>query len=174
MSNATQIGEKLRQKLAETLRSLPPILAEETRNFSLESFQQEAWQGFKHEAWPQRKKQTWSKTDNSQKNILVNTGNLRSSIRIDEIRGNRVRIVAGGSAAPYARVHNFGFRGKVNQRVKSHTRIVKGSKIKVKAHNRTMMQNIPQRRFIGGEESSPELKRRLYAIVRNELKNTLK
>jgi len=167
--------KKIQERLANTLRTLPPILGEEAVNFSLNSFDQQAWSGNSQETWKKRKNPTkWGKSDDTGRSILIKTGQLRRSIRITRISNNLVYIGAGGADTPYARVHNYGFRGKVEQNVRPFTRKMKDGKTqKVKEHKRTIFQNIPKRQFIGGDKDSPYLKARLRRITILELKKII-
>jgi len=167
---------RIQDRLASTLRVLPEIIGNEVVNFSLQSFEQEAWSGNSQEVWSKRKNPTkWGKPDDTGRALLVKTGKLKRSIRITRIVNNIVYVGAGGTDIPYARVHNYGFRGTVNQSVRSFQRKDKtGKLIEIKAHNRTIKQNIPQRRFIGADSDSPYLKARLRRISIAELKKILK
>ncbi|MCW0514357.1 hypothetical protein OKE69_11065, partial [Riemerella anatipestifer] len=97
------------------------------------------------------------------------------SIRIGQVWEDKVRVVAGGADVPYAKAHNEGFSGVVEQKVNPFLRRgKKGEPIAVKGHTRTIHQNIPKRQFIGDEESSAELRQRIKNIVRIELQKTFK
>lgn len=172
----TEKLKNIQEKLANTLRILPPILGEEAVNFSLNSFDQEAWSGNSQETWKERKNPTkWGKVDDPGRALLVKTGQLKRSIRITRITNNIVYIGAGGADTPYARVHNYGFRGKVDQNVRAFTRKMKnGKKQNVSEHKRTIFQNIPKRQFIGNEKDSPYLKARLRRASIVELKKIFK
>lgn len=167
---------KIQQHLASTLRVLPEIIGNEVVSFSLESFEQEAWSGENKEVWEKRKDPTkFGQSDEKDRALLVKTGKLKRSIRITRIVENAVFVGAGGKDVPYAKVHNYGFKGTVNQSVRSYKRKGKNGKpIDVKSHDRTIQQNIPQRRFIGGEKDSPVLKERLKRVVEEELKKIFK
>lgn len=167
---------KIQSRLAETLRTLPAIIGEEAVNFSLESFDKQGWLGDIHEPWKKRKNPSkWGKADETDRALLVKTGKLKRSVRITRILNDRVRIGAGGSDVPYARVHNFGFRGKVNQKVGAFTRKMKNGKTQnVKAHDRTINQNIPKRQFIGTEGHSQYLRARIRRACLVELKKIVK
>ena len=167
---------KIQQRLAQTLRTLPAVIGEEAVNFSLEAFDKEAWNGYTTDNWAKRKNPTkWGKADETDRALLVKTGKLKRSVRITRILNDRVRIGAGGADVPYARAHNFGFRGKVHQNVNAFTRKMKNGKTQnVKAHQRTINQNIPQRQFIGGEKHSPYLRARVRRAILLELKQVLK
>jgi len=167
---------KIQTRLADTLRTLPAIIGEEAVNFSLQAFDQQAWSGDVQQAWKKRKNPTkWGKADETDRALLVKTGKLKRSVRITRILNDRVRIGAGGSDVPYARVHNFGFRGKVNQKVNTFTRRMKNGKVQnVKAHDRTIHQNIPKRQFIGSEKDSQYLRARIRRACIAELKKVMK
>jgi phage gpG-like protein len=76
--------------------------------------------------------------------LRVRTGRLRRSItgKVTEENGQPVGIV--GTNVSYARVHEFGFRGRV--KVRAHARKVKGKKVPVRAHSRDV--DIPKRAFL--------------------------
>lgn len=165
-------NKKVQKKLAQTLRELPTILGEEAVNFSLNSFEQEAWSGYSQEVWQKRKNPTkWGKKDEVGRALLVKTGRGKRSIRVGRVLQNKVYITAGGSAAPYMRAHNFGFRGKVTQNVQPFTRKMSNGKTQeVSGFTRTINQNIPKRMFIGGPKQSPYLKARLRRVTIQELR----
>lgn len=174
--SAAEQFAKIQRRLAETLRTLPAIIGEEAVNFSLESFEKEGWLGDTQENWKKRKNPTkWGKRDETDRALLVKTGKLKRSVRITRILNDRVRIGAGGADVPYARVHNYGFRGKVDQKVNAFTRKMKDGKTQnVKAHNRTINQNIPKRQFIGTEGQSQYLRARIRRACLAELKKIMK
>ncbi|MDM1093410.1 phage virion morphogenesis protein [Myroides odoratimimus] len=167
---------KIQERLAGTLRVLPEIIGNEVVNFSLNSFEQEAWSGDSQQVWKKRKNPTkWGKPDETDRALLVKTGKLKRSIRVIKIVENRVYVGAGGSDVPYAKVHNYGFRGVVNQKVRTYKRKGRAGKpIEVKEHDRTIHQNIPKRQFIGGEKDSPYLKARLKRVAVAELRKIFK
>ncbi|MDM1074213.1 phage virion morphogenesis protein [Empedobacter brevis] len=167
---------KTQEKLANTIRALPPIIGEEAVNFSLNSFDQEAWSGTYQEVWKKRKNPTkWGKADDTGRSLLIKTGQLRRSIRITRMNNNMVYIGAGGADTPYAKAHNYGFRGKVEQKVRAFTRKLKnGETQEVKEHDRTIHQNIPKRQFIGSDKDSPYLKARIKRVSIIELKKIFK
>lgn len=174
--SAEEVFRKYQKKLAETLRNLPAIIGEEAVNFSLESFDKQSWSGNNEEIWAKRKNPTkWGKKDETDRSLLIKTGKLRRSIRVAKIQEAKVTIQAGGADIPYAKVHNFGFRGAVEQNVSEHTRRGrKGETIKVSSFTRTINQNIPQRRYIGGEKDSPYLKMRIRRRCIAEIKKIVK
>lgn len=173
--SAESLLKQIEAKLAQTLRELPPIIANEAENFTLDNFQEQAWRGFSQEQWKKRKNPTkWGNRDETDRALLVKTGQLKRSIR-SRTEKDKAIIMAGGADTPYARVHNEGFRGAVVQNVEEHIRKThNGKRVKVKAFTRTIHQNIPRRQFIGGEKDSPYLKARIRRTVIAHLRNNFK
>lgn len=176
MATAEEVFKQLEAKLANTFRELPPIIGEEAVNFTLENFDKQGWQGDSFEPWQKRlNPNAWGKKDDSTRAILVKTGKLRRSIRISKIVEDTIYIQAGGADVPYARTHNEGFSGTVNQNVGEHLRKgKKGENIKVSAFQRTIQQNIPKRKFIGGDLESSQLRARIKNAIVIELKKIVK
>ncbi|ODM52204.1 hypothetical protein BFF93_15760 [Elizabethkingia meningoseptica] len=170
-----EILAKKKERLAQTFRDLPAIVGNEVVNFTLENFEKQGWQGDSFEPWEKRKNPTaWGKKDDTGRALLVKSGKLKRSIRIASIQADKVTIAVGGADVPYARVHNEGFKGTINQQVKEHIRRGKNFKnIKVSAFNRTIQQNIPKRQFIGSEEQSPILKERIKKVCLDEIKKAM-
>lgn len=115
-----------------------------------------------------RKYQQAGRGGRNRRAVLIQTGRLRRSLR--KISATMDQVVIG-TDVPYAQAHNDGFRGKVTQHVKAHMRnrtklgIIsakqgkRSSRVKfgrvvtgngmVRAHTRTIHQNLPRRRFMG-------------------------
>ena len=176
MATAEEVIKQLQSKLANTFRDLPAIIGEEAVNFTQENFDAQGWQGDSFEAWQKRlNPNAWGKKDDPTRAILIKTGKLRRSIRVSKIVEDTVYIQAGGADVPYARAHNEGFSGAVNQNVGEHIRKgKKGQNIKVSAFKRTIQQNIPKRKFIGGDLESSQLRTRLRTAILEELKKIVK
>lgn len=174
-SSAEVLG-KLQDKLAQTFRDLPAIIGEEAVNFTLENFEHEGFQGDSFEAWQRRKNPTaWGKRDETDRALLVKTAKLKRSIRISKVMEDRVFISAGGEDIPYAKVHNEGFEGEVTQNVAEHIRKTKTLKnVKVSAFTRKIYQQIPKRKFIGGQSESSQLRSRIQNVAIQELNKILK
>lgn len=135
--------------LRARLLTLPVKVGDTAVLFTKQRFAQKNWIDNRVEYWKPRKKFTrWGKTPrNKGRALLVDSGRLRRSIRI---MGKTATSVTIGSDVPYATAHNDGFRGEAKQRVSPYTRkLKKGGTTTVKAHDRTIQQNIPRRRFIG-------------------------
>ncbi|UFK27503.1 tail protein [Elizabethkingia phage TCUEAP3] len=167
---------KKRDALAQTFRDLPAIIGEEVVNYTLKNFEDQGWNGDSFEAWQKRKNpNAWGKKDDPGRALLVKTGKLKRSIRIISIQADKVIVGAGGSDIPYAKAHNEGFEGTINQKVKEHLRRGKNIKtIKVKAFKRTIHQQIPKRKFIGSAEESSQLRNQIKRLCIEEIKDALK
>ena len=176
MASAEEVFSQLQEKLANKFRELPPIIGEEAVNFSLENFDAQGWQGDSFEQWQKRlNPNAWGKKDDPGRALLIKTGKLRRSIRVSKIVEDSVYVQAGGADVPYAKAHNEGFTGAVNQSVGEHFRNgKKGENIKVSAFARTIQQNIPKRKFIGGENESSQLRNRIRTKILEELKTIIK
>lgn len=175
MATLEEVLKRKQEQAAEALRELPAIVGNEAVNFSLETFEREAWPGNSTEVWPKRKNPTkWGKADGGHP-LLQKTMKMKRSIRVTRIEEDKVWIGAGGPDISYARAHNEGFSGPVKQEVGEHNRKSKlGKSHKVSAFQRTINQNIPQRRFIGGEKDSPYLKARVRRVAIAHFRNKLK
>ncbi|MCZ2084148.1 MAG: hypothetical protein LC112_07720 [Flavobacteriales bacterium] len=175
MATAEEVMKQLQEKLANTFRDLPAIIGEEAVAFTQENFDAQGWQGDSFEPWQKRlNPNAWGQKDDPTRAILIKTSKLRRSIRVSRIVEDAVYIQAGGADIPYARAHNEGFSGTVNQNVGEHLRKgKKGETIKVSAFKRTIQQNIPKRKFIGGQLESSQLRSRIKNTILQELKKTL-
>ena len=157
--------------LRSRLLTLPIKIGDTAVLFTKQRFAQKNWLGDRVEYWRPRKKFTrWGATPrNKGRALLVDTGRLRRSIRIMSKTATSVTI---GSDVPYATTHNDGFRGEAKQRVSPHTRrLKKGGTTTVKAHDRTIQQNIPRRRFIG---QSQYLTKQVERIISSEIMKAIK
>jgi len=89
---------------------------------------------------------------------LRDTGRLMASIGnvLDVSRSGTRQIMEIGTNVVYANVHQFGFSGSVTQNVRAHKRVItqafgrsiSPTEVNVKAHSRTIEQNIPARPFL--------------------------
>jgi phage gpG-like protein len=142
------------------VNGLPTVLGNAAVNYSLDRFAAQSWIGSGVEQWPARKNK--KKTGK----ILIQSGRLRRATKIISATNDSVVV---GNNIPYARIHNYGFKGTVQ--VKSHTRgrFVthgrSGTKLTKKINNRAMSVkgkiggkpvvphgrriNMPRRQFIG-------------------------
>jgi phage gpG-like protein len=180
--NANNINANLHKK-TELLRQymsdvFPRMAANKTKRFIDGNFRAQGFQGSTFQTWPKKM---------GKGRILLRTGNLRRSIHA-EVAPGTARIYTN---APYAGVHNRGFKGAVN--VKAHTRnrytatqvgtgrFTKGGVERtktvhtlsgsgqVKAHQRQM--NIPKRQFMPESISdSPVLMNAIRRDVINNIK----
>jgi phage gpG-like protein len=165
--------------LRSRLLTLPVKVGDTAVLFTKQRFAQRNWIGTGTEYWRPRKAYTkWGKTPrNKGRALLVDTGRLRRSVRI---MGKTSSSVTIGSDVPYAKAHNDGFKGTISQSVSAHTRrkTVKQGRSRqvvgttqVSAHNRSIKQNIPRRRFIG---QSPYLTKQIERLITSEIQKALK
>lgn len=166
--------KQLQNEISGKLRQLPPLIGEEVVNFTLDNFKKEAWQDQGAEPWEKRKSPTkWGQKQDEDRALLIGkgSGRLRRSIRVGQILEDKVQVIAGGADTPYARAHNEGFKGLVHQHVREHIRRTRnGGQYTVKAHDRSIEQNIPKRQFIGNSAQSAELRERINSLIRKVLK----
>lgn len=159
------------RRVITAIYQLPRRAATVAVNFSKERFRAGNWVDHTTEPWKPRKETTWKKPERKGRAILVKSGRLRRSIRIESVTAERAVLATD---VPYARAHNEGFKGSVEQEVKQHERRKPRSRterVTVKSHKRTIKQNIPKRQFIG---TSAVLERQLQRMINAELMRTIK
>lgn len=155
----------------------PDIIAFSAEEYFRERFEQENWEG---QSWQALKPSYAKKKKFGAGKILTGKGILKGSIWQSEVSPSRVTISAGGSKAPYARIHNEG--GVIQKKARKENfvrnRYKKGPKSKAfggmglfkkgttpgeglsfKAHSVTM----PKRQFMG---PSATLNARIMARLR--------
>lgn len=180
--------DQMVNRVAGALRAIPRRAGVLAVNFSKNRFRKQGWFDHTAEPWEKRKK-GWGKPERPGRAILVKSANgLLRSIRVISTSPDRVVI---GTPAPYAKVHNEGFKGKVTQNVKAHTRRKFGKiqstnidtrkrssrrgqvgEVEVKEHTRTINQNIPQRRFMGNSALlNSQLERMITVEIVRAVKN---
>lgn len=151
-------------------------------SFTKDRFRQQNWLDTYPEPWKKRKASKWGKKRNdSNRALLVKRAQLLRSIRIVNTTHNSVTI---GSNEPHAAVHNDGFRGRVVQNVGAHQRkrkvkvagtgrrkVTQTVTTTVKAHSRTINQNIPRRRYMG---KSQYLSRQISRLIAAEINKTFR
>lgn len=134
-------------------------------NFSKERFILGNWVDRTRQPWKARKVE-----DKGEKRaILVSSGQLKKSIRVVRISGNRITI---GTDVKYAKIHNEGGVINNNVSVRQHNRRTKSGKLaKVKGHKRKMNIKMEKRQFLG---PSAILERRIERVLDKEIKDALK
>lgn len=157
---------KIQERYNQIKLTLPVKAGAVMVAFSKQRFRDQAWLGDISEPWKPRKA---IKKGNRGRSILVKSGYLRRSIRVVRYGNMSVTI---GSDAPYAHIHNEGFRGTVSvaafkrkrfkkEMVETYALTKKGKQrklttvsvigeIDVKAHTRNI--NMPRRRFMGASQ----------------------
>jgi phage gpG-like protein len=172
--------------LRSRLLTLPVKVGDTAVLFTKQRFAQKNWINNRTETWRPRKANTkWGKTKrNNGMALLVDSGRLRRSIRIMRKSSTSVTI---GSDVPYAAAHNNGFRSTVAQKVSAHTRkktegklLKNGKRSKktrvvtgtttISAHDRTIKQNLPRRRFMG---QSQYLDKQITRLIAAEIKKAI-
>jgi phage gpG-like protein len=99
--------DKVLARFKETQSRLPRSIARLAVNYSKEAFRAQGWTDVTFSPWAARKRP--SRADRNTKNkraILIETGNLRRSIRASEANWSRIRYGAYG--IEYATYHNNG------------------------------------------------------------------
>ena len=174
--------------VANVYNRMPNEIAIIAVNFTKERFRDQAWLDKTRQPWKERSRKRLGKTRSQ--TLLIDKGRLKRSIRKVIVSHDLVVI---GTDVPYAQTQNDGFKGTVNQNVKSYTRAltkfgvtgrkqlkrstriefgrVKRGETTVRAHKRTIHQNIPARPFIGQSEA---LERRIFMHVFYQFEEVLK
>lgn len=181
MAQLNDIEKILQQKLKKAVSKLPTVLVNEAVNWTKDNFDRQGFPGSSFQKWKERKANA---ARNKGRAILVDTARLKRSIRKIEVAPLQATF---GTNVPYARAHNYGFKGTVN--VRQHRRAKIGNikvstgrsdkpfKTKksitgfgsVRAHQRRM--NLPQRRFIGySPVLASILRRKAIIVIGRELK----
>ena len=143
------------QKLVRLVQTYPKWAGNEAKNHFADSFRKEAWDG---EAWKPRAK---ADTNPKRRNLLVKTGRLKRSIRIERTGPGFVQV---STDVPYAEIHNEGGTINATVNVRAHRRKIvsrnvgKGRKKTasgvafVKAHSRVVNISMPRRQFMGNSQ----------------------
>ena len=144
---------------------VPNVIAETAVEFYQERFQpgNEDWNGVK---WPALNTKYAAKKTIGKGRILTKNTFLMRSIRPSTVEASRVRISAGNSKVPYAKIHNTGEAVKGIQFVKAHKRsnaFGRGKVADIPAHQRTVDYKMPKRQFMGFNK---ELKDRMMTRLR--------
>ncbi len=96
--------------------------------------------------------------------LLIKTGALRRSLRINYALPSTVHLLAGSPDVPYAGIHNEGGPITGTASVRSFERTVKGKAQTVKAHTRTLNIQMPRRQFMGpSAKATDRLERQFFA-----------
>ncbi|NJB36379.1 phage virion morphogenesis protein [Croceivirga sp. JEA036] len=129
--------------------AIPNIVAETATEYFKQRFTEENWDNV---PWPSLNPKYAQKKTAGRGRILTRNGFLVNSIRPSTVSLKRVVITAGNSKVPYARIHNEGLRVSGVRSVRSYTNsnfMGKGRAVTIKAHNRQVNYQMPQRRFMG-------------------------
>lgn len=172
--------------------TLPNKAATIAVNFTKERFVDSAWLDATKEAWEKRKHVKNARARS--RNILVQSGKLKRSVRKGIVTPDYAVIEVGGTGIPYARIHNEGGQIQGNFNVKEHkrttsqkvkvqstnlrtrkttsrTKKLQGKETTVKAHIRKVDFIMPQRQFIG---NSLTLDKRIQLQLTADISRALK
>ena len=146
-------------KLPEEIQADATKLAAETaRTYAVDTFRRKAFDG-----------QAWKPTNKRRGSTLVDSGNLRNSVRVVEVRTDYAVIGAGNSHVRYARVHNEGFNDIVSVRAHSRKNKKTGKVYKVNTFKRHM--RIIQRQFMGdSRELNAMIVNRVILLIQKKYK----
>ncbi|MBK9479837.1 MAG: phage virion morphogenesis protein [Bacteroidetes bacterium] len=158
MANKFDMG-KVEKQVRTQLEASLVLMGRTAKTFFTDNFRKQGFEDRGVSKWDARKKETKKSQGRA---ILVKTGDLRRSIKLDTI--NRANLsVRISSDLPYSRVHNDGNEGIVHS-VGFHTRTAT-RKVGNKRVKRMSTQNVkehfriggtPQRQFIGDSWSLNE------------------
>lgn len=102
--------DRLNGNLDRMARDLPRMLGVEMLNHTKQAFRAQGFTGSSFSAWQRRKTQNRAdRRTNKQRAILVDSGNLRRSLRVRKATFKETAVGAYG--VPYASVHNRGLNG---------------------------------------------------------------
>lgn len=160
---------RVRQNFERLKTTLPTLLANETRNFFVDSFKRQGWEDKSLNKWEKRKSDN---KKNEGRAILVKSGALKRAVA-NSIRSKTFEKIELIVPLKYAAVHNDGYDGPVSAHARatffktkttSYTGLkqskktgkfymakstktlhIRGEDKSIGAHNRS----IPQRKFMG-------------------------
>lgn len=129
--------------------AVPEMIEETATKFFKDRFKTQEWDQV---PWPALNEKYAASKRFGRGRILTAEGHLTSTIRPTVVNANRVVISAGSATVPYARIHNEGLRVTGMVKVREHNNrnfMGKGKAVKIRAHNRSMNYQMPQRQFMG-------------------------
>lgn len=158
-TNLNQVARRKLQRLKSTLDKFPRVVGQETVRFVTRNFDKGGFHDGALQRWKPRKNKKAKR--NKGRALLVNTGQLRDSVRV--IRADHRQVVVG-TDVPYAKVHNEGGL----QQVRAHNRTSKkGKRYKVKGYSYTATR----RQFIGKSKTlTRHLKRQLVGMIKDAIR----
>jgi len=148
------------KSLKKFMANLPRLAGNTALNFYDDSFTRQGFIDRRFQRWPARK--TKDKNKRQRRNILIQSGRLRRSLRM-RTAGSNVIIFTD---VPYAEAHNEGKRIRGRVTVRSHTRRTTKGKTRVRRHRRKVDFKMPKRQFMGHSEL---LDKRLELLVTNAI-----
>jgi len=129
--------------------AMPNIVAETATEFFQDRFKTQEWDQV---PWQPLQPKYAAKKTRGKGKILTRSGLLQRSIRPSIVRPEQVRISAGNSRVPYARIHNEGLRVKGLVKVRRHFNnnfMGRGRRVAIRSHTRNVNFKMPKRQYMG-------------------------
>lgn len=147
MNNAEKLNAWFKKFEHRLHNDVPGIIAETAIEYFKERFVKADWDG---KPWQPFK----NKSREPKRGTLMkrSPGGLMSTINAPIISAAKVRVSAGSSRVPYARVHNEGLRVRAVQYVKPHHNnnfMGKGKRVQIQGFSRKIDFKMPKRQFMG-------------------------
>ncbi|MEQ8547622.1 MAG: phage virion morphogenesis protein [Cyclobacteriaceae bacterium] len=168
MSKNTQHISRFFEDFEGDMRQVPTIIAETAREYYLDRFKYKNWDG---KPWPK-----YNPNDNPNRkeptrgSLMMRSNMLMQSVRPEIVRSDLVRMSAGSSKVPYARIHNEGGRVRSVQYVRPfHNKnfMGRGKRQQIRPHTRKQDFFMPKRQFMG---HSTALNNRITTRLANQFK----
>lgn len=107
---------KIERKARTALERSLILIGNTAKNHFIQSFRNQGFDDKSVQKWQPRKRNTYKTkggriVDDSTRAILVKSGDLRRSIKLDTVNKANLKIVIS-SDLPYAKIHNEGLQGK--------------------------------------------------------------
>lgn len=174
-----QFAREQAQHLQREFRTLPTRVGREIVSFARERFRHENYLDRTAQKWKPRAQADTQAKRRGRRNLLVQSGRLRRSIRVLRRTSDSVSV---GSEVPYAAIHNYG--GEV-QHPGSPYIVVAGKAVWLKRETAKARKaagkyvktskphsiRIPQRQFLG---DSHELRQRIVKVISKRVEHVLK
>ena len=127
-------------------KQVPDIIAETATEYFKERFIRKNWDNTPWRGYKNKKYEP------SRGSLMMRSNLLFQSVRPAVVEPGRVRISAGSSKVPYARVHNEGLRVRAVQYVRPHKNnnfMGRQKRVNIKGHSRKIDFKMPRRQFMG-------------------------
>jgi len=177
MARGSNHFQQLARAFKRQKRNLPKLLGNSAKNHFVASFRVGGFTDNTLKPWKPRKHPNAADTRTGKtRALLVDSGNLRKSIRVKSSSFRRIRV--GSYGIPYAQIHNRGgvTRPRVTPRMRGfmrHQFRKTGNPMFAAIANtkkERLTVEIPKRQFIG---RSAKLRKKLSKIIGREIRNVL-